>query len=376
VLVDIIRGFALIGVLFANFNSYVEQMTPGNILDSLLTPIDKYFLWFNTIFIEWKFMTLFSILFGYGFGLILISLDKKGIKPSAFFMRRMFWLFIFGFVHCLFWWGDVLHLYAMSGVLLLFLRKLSNKNIFILSVTFMFILPVLFSYLTQNLPETYTDADFRNSFEIYKYGNLIDVFKINLVTYYKLFIASYSNLQDIIETLGRFLLGYFLLSIKVLDSIEQKRKQIKNIMLLTCPIMITYFVFRWLQLSEIIYYDSPLFKPIIKIGILSATTFYVCLLILAFLKKGESKIFTYLRLLGTMTLTNYLMVSAIMIIVLYGIGFGYMGEIAIHIIWLMAAIGLLFEMILSKIWLNKFRYGPMEWLWRQLTYGKRLPLRK
>jgi uncharacterized protein len=228
VLVDIIRGFALIGVLFANFNSYAEQMIPDDILASISTPVDIFFMSFNSIFIEWKFMTLFSILFGYGFGLILQSLEKKGINPTSFFIRRMFWLFLFGFVHCLFWWGDVLNLYAMSGVLLLFLRKLSNKNVFILSLVFMFIVPVIFSYLTQNLPETYTYTDFRNSYEIYKYGNLIELFKMNIIAYYKMYIASYSNLSDIIETMGRFLMGYFLLRIKVLNSIELKSKQVNN----------------------------------------------------------------------------------------------------------------------------------------------------
>jgi uncharacterized protein len=376
VLVDIIRGFALIGVLFANFNGYVEQMLPGDILSSLSTPADKFIMSLNSIFIEWKFMTLFSVLFGYGFGLILQSLDKKGINPAGFFIRRMSWLFIFGIVHCLFWWGDVLNLYAMSGVLLLFLRKLSNKNIFILSLVFMFIVPVVFSYLTQNLPETYTDADLRYSYEIYKSGNLAELFMMNMAAYYKMYVASYSNLGDIIETLGRFLMGYFLLRINVLDSIDLKSKQIKKIMLITFPVMIAYFVFRWLRLSDIIHY-SPLFlSPLIKVGIFSTTTFYVSLLVLAYINNSQNKFFTFFQSLGTMTLTNYLMVSAILVIILYGIGFGYIGKIPVHIIWLLAFFWLVFEIIFSRIWLNKFRYGPMEWIWRQLTYGKRLPLRK
>lgn len=376
VLVDIIRGFALVGVLFANFNGYVEQMIPEDVLASISTPIDNFFMSFNSIFIEWKFMTLFSILFGYGFGLILQSLEIKGIDPTAFFIRRMFWLFIFGFVHCLFWWGDVLNLYAMSGVLLLFLRKLSNKNIFVLSLIFMFIVPVLFSYLTQNMPETYTDADFRNSYEIYKYGNLIELFKMNIQAYYKMYVASYSNLSDIIETLGRFLLGYFLLRSKVLDSIELKRKQIKKFLIFTFPVMVAYFIFRWMQLSDLIHYHSPLFNMLIKAGILSTTTFYVSILVLSYISFSSSKVFTYLQYLGTMTLTNYLMISAVLVFILYGIGLGYMGDIPIHIIWLMALVWLVFEITFSKFWLTKFRYGPAEWIWRQLTYGKRLPLKK
>src|SRR5437868_856763 len=84
-IVDIIRGFALAGVLIANFTSYNEQNLPSHIFNSISTPVDKALFNFNAIFFEWKFMTLFSILFGYGFGLIITSLEKKNINPNPFF---------------------------------------------------------------------------------------------------------------------------------------------------------------------------------------------------------------------------------------------------------------------------------------------------
>ena len=134
VVVDVVRGFALIGVLIANFTSYIDQNLPSGILYSISAPLDKALSSINTIFFEWKFMTIFSILFGYGFGLILISLNKKNIHPNVFFIRRMFWLFVIGVIHTLFWWGDVLHFYAVCGVLLLAFRNLSVKLILIYSL--------------------------------------------------------------------------------------------------------------------------------------------------------------------------------------------------------------------------------------------------
>jgi uncharacterized protein len=214
------------------------------------------------------------------------------------------------------------------------------------------------------------------SYGVYKHGDLFELFSLNIISYYKLFIASYSNLHDISETLGRFLLGYFLLRSKVIDSIELKRKQIKKILIFTFPVMVAYFIFRWMQLSDLIHYHSPLFNMLIKAGILSTTTFYVSTLVLGYISFGSSKVFTYLQYLGTMTLTNYLLISAVLVFILYGIGLGYMGDIPIHIIWLMALIWLVFEITFSKFWLTKFRYGPAEWIWRQLTYGKSLPLKK
>src|ERR1051325_3304734 len=150
VIVDIIRGFALIGVLIANFTGYNYENLPSSVFDAISSPLDKALNNFNTVFFEWKFYTLFSILFGYGFGLILSSLEKKNINPNPFFLRRMFWLFVFGFIHTLFWWADVLHIYAIAGVFLLGFRKLSTRTILICSLLGMFIIPPFISYVFRN----------------------------------------------------------------------------------------------------------------------------------------------------------------------------------------------------------------------------------
>jgi len=134
VIVDVVRGFALTGVLIANFTSYVKQQTPEPILNSISTPLDTWLINVNAIFIEWKFMTLFSILFGYGFGLILESVENKGINANVFFAKRMFWLFIFGILHTIFWWADVLHLYAISGMALLVFKKISNQSLLFFAI--------------------------------------------------------------------------------------------------------------------------------------------------------------------------------------------------------------------------------------------------
>jgi len=101
VIVDIIRGFALVGVLIANFTGYNYENIPSSVFNTISSPFDKALIHFNAVFFEWKFYTTFSILFGYGFGLILSSLEKKNINPNVFFIRRMFWLFVFGVIHTL-----------------------------------------------------------------------------------------------------------------------------------------------------------------------------------------------------------------------------------------------------------------------------------
>lgn len=375
-IVDIVRGLAIVGVLFANFTSYINQQTPDAILSANSSSLDNILMNINAIFFEWKFMTLFSILFGYGFGLILESLKKKNIDPNAFFLRRMFWLFIFGCIHSLFWWADVLHLYALSGILLLLFRKISTRSLLICSFLFMVLVPLIISYIFRNQPETFTDNDVQDLYYTYKHGNIANVFSFNTRFYYKMFVISGSDLHDLFETLGRFLLGYFLLRIKFFQEIQSKKLFFKKILLFSLPVTLGYFFIRWQLISDTIKLNQFVRSLILSIGIFSTTTFYVSLLVILFLKTGMNYFFNTLQALGRMTLTNYLLISTFLIILLYGFGFNKLGEVSVHAIWLYALGWLIFEVAFSSYWLKNFRYGPLEWIWRQLTYRKRLPLRK
>jgi uncharacterized protein len=375
-LVDIIRGFALVGVLLANFSSYVEQQTPEPILNAISTWPDRFLSGFNVLFLEWKFMNLFSILFGYGFGLILESVSRKNINPNTFFLKRMIWLFVFGFIHCLFWWGDVLHLYAMSGILLLFFKERSTKTILYISVVCMFLIPVCIAYLLRNRPETFTAADMASVYMQYKQESLIDLFSFNLQFYYRMFIDSGSNFHDIIQTLGRFLFGFFLMRVRFFQSPDSKTAMFRKIIAISGPLAISYFVFRWLLMNDDLDLNRYLTSLILSVGIFCTTTFYVCMLVLAYLQLGMNRFFSALRDLGRMTLSNYLLISTFLVLLLYGVGSNKLGEISIHTSWLLAFMWLCIEVLFSTLWLKTFRFGPMEWVWRQLTYWKRIPIAK
>ncbi|GDX47848.1 membrane protein [Bacteroidota bacterium] len=376
VVIDIIRGFALLGVLFANFNSFAEQQIPEPILNSISSSTDKMLMCINSLFLEWKFMSLFSILFGYGFGLILESLDRKKINPNLFFIKRMFWLFVLGIMHCLFWWGDVLHLYAMSGVLLLFFRRQSNNVIIVCGILFAFIVPVCINYLLRYLPETFTEADIQELYYQYKQGSIADVIRFNIDFYNRMFMVSGSNLHDIVETLGRFLIGYFLLRIQFFSNVESKKPVFIRVALISAPLMISYFIVRILLLNNMISLNPYLKSLMLSLGIFATTTCYVSTLIIVYNTLGLNLFFSALQSIGRMTLTNYLGVSAFLVVLLYGFGFNKLGELPIYKMWLVALIWLMIEITYSIYWLRVFRYGPMEWLWRQLTYWKRMQLRK
>jgi uncharacterized protein len=288
----------------------------------------------------------------------------------------MLWLFVFGIIHTLFWWADVLHLYAISGVLLLLFRKASVRTILIWSVLCMFVIPTIISFVLRNQPGFFNDKNIQVLYQQYRNGNIIDVFRMNLVFYYKAFIVAGADMHDIVETLGRFLFGYFLLRIKMFESIESKAILFRKVLAVTALPMIVYFVIRWIALKGKLNIDEFYWEPVIRLGIISTTCFYSCVIILAFISSGRNIIFNSLQALGRMTLTNYLLVSAILITILYGIGFRKLGELPMHIIWLIALGWLIVEIVFSTFWLSRFLYGPVEWIWRQLTYRQRLQLKK
>jgi len=376
VIVDIVRGFALVGVLIANSTGYNSQNMPSYVFNSISSPFDIALNNFNTVFIEWKFFTIFSVLFGCGFGLILSGLERKNINPVPFFLRRMFWLLIFGIIHTSFWWGDVLNFYCISGALLLLFRKFSSKGILISSLLLMFIITPFISFLLRNQPDYFTDQHLQVIYEQYRNGNILDVIKTNMIFSYNAFIVNGADLHDIVETLGRFLFGYYLLRIRLFESVEMKKALFKKIVLVTAPLMITYLMLRWMLLQDMITFQGVFRELVMKIGILSTSCFYVSFLVLLFIRFGKIRIFSALQALGKMTLTNYLLISASCVILLYGIGFGKLGVLPMHTIWVFAFLWLAVEITFSTLWLSKFRYGPAEWIWRQLTYRKGIQLRK
>lgn len=374
VIVDIVRGFALIGVLMANFAAYVYQQTPSSVLHAISSSFDQSLINFDTIFFEWKFFTLFSILFGYSFGLLLDSALRNKLNPNAVFMRRMGWLLVVGCIHSLFWYGDVLHLYAICGMMLLLFRKKSDYVILYSSILCMFVLPVLIKYIFRGQPETFTNADLQQLYDHLKIDSLSKLFCFNMDFYYRMFIVSGEDIRELTQVFGRFLFGYYLLRIQFFHRIQTNRSLFWKISFTSFLIMIAYFLLLWSQMKETIHLNRFLLIPLFSIGILSTTSFYVMLLTKAYETFGMNWFFAILQNLGKMTLTNYLMISAFLITWLYGIGWNQLGNVGLSIIWSLALLWLGFEITFSSLWLKRFRYGPAEWVLRQFTYWKRLPL--
>ncbi|MBK7754587.1 MAG: hypothetical protein IPI41_18890 [Flavobacteriales bacterium] len=137
-LLDVLRGFALFGVLLVNLHAVVFYTTPQEVLAGVSWPMDSVLDRLHHWLFESKFVTLFAMLFGYGFGLLLERLGTKGTAVAGFFFRRMGILFALGLLNLCLWWADILHVYALAGLALLLFRRASNGVVLTSAVVFGF----------------------------------------------------------------------------------------------------------------------------------------------------------------------------------------------------------------------------------------------
>lgn len=129
-LIDVVRGFALYGVLLANliWISQEGAVTPAQVAALPTATVDRVVRYAVQFFIDWKFYTLFAFLFGLGFSVQLIRAEQRGVAIIPIYVRRLVVLLGFGLAHAyLVWYGDILHHYALLGFVLVLFRKSSDR---------------------------------------------------------------------------------------------------------------------------------------------------------------------------------------------------------------------------------------------------------
>ena len=378
IIVDVLRGFALFGVLLGNFSSMLTNNVPEIIINAKATDFDHLLDVLHTIFIQNKFMTLFSILFGYGFGVIMQRLENKQINSTPFFLRRMFWLFIFGCLNLALWNGDILHVYAITGIFLLLFRKRSNRAILLYSVFFLFVFPMTIRLYQQFFLRYSLDGDamINEFYQAYKFGSLKEVVIKNYKTYPLQWIYSWVEWRDISETLGRFLLGYYILRRQLLVKLNENMFLIKKIWKWALFITMVYIPLQLLADKKMIPIPKFALYPFLKGGVLIMALFYATTIAQLYNKHKNMWLMQAFLYPGRMTLTNYLMHTMLYVLLFYHVGYGLLGDFSFGSIWLASFLVYLLQVLFSKWWLSECYYGPVEWIWRQLTYQKRFKLIK
>jgi uncharacterized protein len=382
-LIDALRGFALGGVLLVNLASFtLYEFLPDVSRAALPTArFDALALQVIELLVNIKFITLFSLLFGLGFSLQMERAQTRG--GLARFVRRLLILLVIGMLHSwLVWWGDILLTYAAVGLLLVCFRRAPDWLLLAGGLVLALAVPPLVSPWMRELladwpkqPEVYADA--LQAFSSHSFSTALNG-NMQMATW-----ARISNWALVCFVLGRFLLGYWAGRRGLFQRPTQHRALIARLFRgsLTIGIAMTVLQFTQAGLREqIAWLDSEPGKFAIRIllraGPLALGIAYATGFALLFLQPAWQRRLQLLAPLGRMALTHYLTQSVLGIALFYGIGLGIGPRWGVAG-WLLAW-ALIFGLQLwaSHWWLERFRFGPMEWVWRSLTYGRRQPFRR
>ena len=378
---DLLRGFAVLGILIMNITSFsqvnIAYMNPT--IGAGIEGYNQYFHAFNYIFADTRFMSIFSILFGAGVVLFANNAEAKGKRVGALHYKRMFWLLFFGLLHAYFIWeGDILVAYAICGCLIYLLRKKTIRALLIISII-LFIVPLTFNLMTyygmtaEELESTFaffypSSEEITTEIQIMQ-GSFLEQMPIRLEN-----AIEFQTLVFMIETFWRttslMLLGMILYRKGILSAN-------KSISYYSKMILIGFGIGLIISLIGLNQsYDSGWSGAyVMSIGanykLISGVFIaigYIGFVMWCFKKGVFKKLQNRLQSAGRMAFTNYIGMSVICSLIFNGHGLALYGTfdrlqqfLVVVSIWVLI-------LIVSPLVLRKYRYGPLEWLWRKLTY--------
>lgn len=396
--IDILRGFAIFGILLVNmefFNNSVFSYVMG--LNEPTNATDQLGRWFIAFFGEGKFYSIFAFLFGLGMAIQLHRAQAKSTRFVPFFLKRMLVLLLIGLVHAyLFWVGDILILYSVLGMgLVLLFRNCRPKTLFIWSLVFLFI-PILingalfgFVELGKMAPdgekmmaEVFAEQEriMQYSAEIanqtYAAGSFLDITRQRLGDMNFMY-SSWPFMG--FNVFAMFLLGLAVGKKRIFDKIQDNLPLVHKVLILGLNVGVIgnllYVVagesaHRFIPSAELLVsmIGQTFGAPALALSYMSGLT------LLAQKLSWQPRL-NPLASVGRMAITNYLLQTVICTLLFYGYGFGLYGKIGVAAGILLTVLIYSIQISLSVWWMKRFRFGPVEWLWRTLAYGQRQPMK-
>jgi uncharacterized protein len=393
--IDILRGFALLGILLVNmalFNGSFAAAVAS--LEQTGTGLDQVAGWLIAFFCEAKFYSIFAFLFGLGMVLQFTHAEGRGGHPRATWLRRMAVLLLIGLVHAYFIWvGDILILYSVLGASLLLWRKARPRTLLIW-VFVCLLVPLLINAALlgligmgqaaageQAMAQAFAEqlGAYRTlaaeADHVYATGSYWEVtlqraLDMNLVFFVLPFMA--------FNVLAMMLLGLYAGKRRIFESIGEHLPLIRRVWLWSLVagvagnLLYVYFGATATRIPPSPQYLLSLAGQ--TFGAPALALFYMASLTLLAERVTWRPRLAPLAAVGRMALTNYLLQSIICTTIFYGYGLALYGRIGVAAGAALAVAIYLLQVLFSRWWLHHFRYGPMEWLWRTLTYGHRQPI--
>jgi len=386
---DIVRGFALLGILIMNMpgftNSFFIEADGSHLWTS---PLDQGAELVRDMLFSGKFNSMFSLLFGIGFTIQLGRLQaREPERAVAIYCRRLIALLAFGLIHAMvFWTGDVLHIYALLGFLLLLLRNVPNRAIVVL-IALCLLYPavsgiVRLLVVTPEMVKADTivfQAWEASNNAAYGHGSFLAAAAEHareVLFFYTYPRAIWGTFGFYVLMTTTMLIGFLIGRNGWVRRIPELMPVIKRLQWWALGIgIVCALVFGILGEMNRAPGPSPI-KIVISIAYvlcrLSLMMFYVFTIVRLAQLPAWQRIFAPMAAAGRMPLTNYLMQTLIATTIFYAWGFGFWGRMGPAAgLALAFAIFFVIQVPLSLWWLRRFDMGPMEWVWRYLTYGHR-----
>ena len=409
IVLDILRGFALLGILLVNIMSFSGVWSGSQEWTGYADQAVQGFIQF---FVRGKFLSLFAILFGIGFAIQIDRLAAKKNQHLWIYGRRLLVLFSFGVLHLILDPAEVLNLYAMCAALLLLFRRVSLKALLLWALLIM-PLPYLHTAVVSTLvtveppAQTLEDAEEpkpqesqqaddggansdsgvswnpyvgERAVRVYSEGELSEVLAYNMQFSINRWTSSWVNYLWMTVPLPLMLVGFFIGRSKILERQHDEIPKLRRVFWLGLGVGIACTWYSgilfgratmagwdpWIWLAGSVLWAVA--------GWLMAVG-YAAGIVLIVQREFWKSCLEPLQAVGRFALTNYLLQTLICTTIFYSFGLGLYGKVSpVYAVLLVIAIYLL-QVALSSLWSRRFRFGPAEWLWRSITYGRLQPMR-
>ena len=386
---DVLRGFALGGIVVVNYVvlSGLVFMSPAELASLEFTVADRAAQFLTHVLLEQKFYSLFSLLFGIGFSILMGRATDRGSAFAPFFRRRLAWLLGIGFVHAiLIWPGDILILYAVLGFVLLLFRDASDRTVLGWGAGLL-LSPILVYavFLAVGMPDPMAmlagegPSPLVAALAAFREGSYPEVVSANVFMYAGRWIQYLLSIR-IPRVLGMFLLGAWLDRRAVFRDPDGNRALLLRTVAWGVAIGLpANLAVAWIGESQAALPASGrglLHTTLSAIGVPALALAYASAITLAMRRAAGRSRWTVLAPLGRMALTQYLLQSVAGVAIFYGIGLGLFGRVRPLAVCGIALGVFAVQVVLSRIWMARFAYGPAEWIWRRLTYGRPVAFRR
>ena len=391
--IDSLRGFALLGILLMNMISFAnpDWILFNPTVHGSFEGVEKWIWMVSHVLADQKFMTIFSPLYGAGILLFTSNLERRGGRPTGVFLRRSLWLLAFGLLHyVLLWDGDILVIYALSGMAVYWLRHRSPVFLTVAGLAMVAVHAVLIlgaGLAIPYMPESEAAAlyaDYAPSADVINADIALRGESYPVQIRHRIASAPEEALFLILawgfwRASGLMLIGMAAWKLRLFTAERSNRIYIgmATVGLLAGLPIVSFGIWDRIRMgwdaAHAFYGGGYQYNYWASILVSAG---YIGFVMLAERRDWLPGLRRRLAAVGRMAFTNYIMHTVICVAVFQGFGGGLYGttsrlEQTVFILGVWAL-----QLLLSPWWLNRFRYGPLEWLWRALTYGRLEPFRR